>query len=197
MFCRQTLFNNCKKKEILIATPLDRLRYPIGKAEIPTPITSAHITNWIQVIEDFPIQLTKLVIKLNDEQLDTAYRPEGWTIRQVIHHLVDSHTNSYIRFKWALTEKRPLIKAYHEDRWAELHDSHSAPILLSLNLITALHAKWVYLLKGLSSNELQHVFIHPDGNKEVTLAENIGIYAWHSVHHFAHINNLKKSKGWE
>lgn len=181
-----------KLKEI----DLEQLKYPIGKFTPPNPITSANITEWINILENFPPQLTKLVSKLTDEQLDTPYRHDGWTIRQVIHHLADSHMNSYIRFKWALTESKPVIKTYKEACWAELHDSKKAPILLSLYLITSLHAKWVFLLKGLNANELQHTFIHPESNKEVTLAENIGIYAWHCVHHFAHINNLKKHMDW-
>ncbi len=180
----------------MIATDLETLKYPIGKANIPCPITSQHIRDWIKVLEDFPDQLTKLVIDLNEEQLNTPYRPDGWTIRQVVHHLADSHLHSYIRFKWALTEVKPVIKPYYEDRWADLRDAKSAPILLSLNAIRSLHAKWVYFLKGLNSNELQHTFMHPDDQKEVSLAENTGIYAWHSVHHYAHINGLKKRMGW-
>ena len=178
-------------------TELEQLRYPIGKFTSPKPATTVHFHEWIKVLEDFPKQITKLVAGLTDEQLDTPYRPEGWTVRQVIHHLADSHHNSYTRFKWALTEEKPVIKAYYEERWAELHDSKSAPILMSLNALTALHAKWTYFLKGLTPNELQHTFIHPDSNKEVSLIDNIGLYAWHSVHHFAHIHNLKKRNGWK
>ncbi|MCL4152104.1 UNVERIFIED_CONTAM: hypothetical protein GTU68_012346 [Idotea baltica] len=148
-------------------------------------------------IGNFQEQLELLVSDLNDTQLDTLYRSGGWTVRQVIHHLSDSHQNSYIRFKWALTEVKPVIKTYYEDRWAELRDSKSAPILLSLASIKALHQKWVYFLKGLTANELQHTFVHPETNKEISLAENIGIYAWHSVHHYAHIDALKKRKGWK
>ncbi|RPD91686.1 putative metal-dependent hydrolase [Aureibaculum marinum] len=176
---------------------LESLKYPIGKPEIPNPITSQHIRDWITILEEFPEQLSKLVINLTEEQLNTPYRPEGWTVRQVIHHLADSHHNSYIRFKWALTEVKPIIKPYYEDRWAELRDSKSAPILLSLNALTALHQKWVYFLKGLTPNELQHTFIYPDSNEEISLAQNIGIYAWHSVHHYAHINSLKKRMSWK
>jgi len=175
---------------------LEHLKYPIGKFKIPNSITTDQIEKWIAVLEDFPKQLTALVSNLTDEQLDTPYRPEGWTIRQVVHHISDSHHNSYIRFKWTLTEDKPIIKAYFEERWAELHDSKLAPILLSLNAITALHAKWVYLLKGLTPEELKQVFIHPDGNEEVSLAENIGIYAWHSQHHYAHIEQLLLKKEW-
>jgi hypothetical protein len=175
---------------------LEHLKYPIGKAEISKKISPKQIKEWLTILEDFPLQLTNLVNNLTNEQLDTPYRPEGWTVRQVIHHLADSHHNSYTRFKWALTEDNPIIKAYYEDRWAELHDSKSAPILLSLNALTALHAKWVYFLKGLSTEELKQIFIHPDGHEAISLAENIGVYAWHSKHHYAHIYNLKKRMGW-
>ncbi len=175
---------------------LEKLKYPIGKLTIPTAITNKTIEEWILVIENFPVKLENLVKNLSDSQLDTVYRENGWTIRQVIHHCADSHINSYIRFKWSLTENTPLIKAYYEDKWAELFDSKSAPISLSLNQLKALHEKWVFLLKGLSINDLQKEFIHPEGNKSVSLAENIGIYAWHCNHHYAHINNLIVTKGW-
>jgi len=176
---------------------LEQLKYPIGKTKIPKQITSQHINKWITVLEEFPQKLKDLVKNLNDNQLDTSYRQNGWTIRQVVHHLADSHHNSYTRFKWTLTEDKPLIKVYFEDRWAELHDSKFAPILLSLNTLTALHAKWIYFLKGLSESDLQKTFIHPDGNEEVSLAENIGIYAWHCNHHYAHIENLMIRKSWK
>lgn len=180
----------------MTAAQLDKLKYPIGKADLPSPITSVHISKWIDIIEDFPVQLIKLTAPFTEEQLNTPYRPEGWTVRQLVHHLADSHLNSYIRFKWALTEVKPTIKPYHEDRWAELSDGRNAPIGLSLNILEALHAKWVYVLKILNANELQHTFLHPDNRKETSLAEAIGHYAWHCVHHFAHINNLKKRKNW-
>jgi hypothetical protein len=172
------------------------LKYPIGKVNLPDTITQTQIISWIRVLENFPEQLIDLTKNLTKSQLDTTYRPLGWTIRQVVHHLADSHHISYTRFKWALTEDKPVIKAYYEDRWAELIDGKSAPIELSLNAISSLHAKWVYLIEGLDKNDLKKVFIHPDGNKKVSLAQNIGIYAWHCEHHFAHIKNLIKNKGW-
>ncbi len=176
---------------------LENLKYPIGKFKLSEPVSDKQINKWISILENYPNKLSKLVIDLNDTQLDTTYRDNGWTIRQVIHHVADSHHNSFTRFKWALTEHKPMIKAYYEARWAELHDSRSAPIDLSLNYIKVLHAKWVYLLKGLDATELKKTFIHPDGNKEVTLAENIGIYAWHCDHHYAHIENLLYKKSWK
>ena len=175
---------------------LEKLKYPIGKHTTPEIINSKQIMEWISILEDFPKQLKALVENLSAEQLDTPYRLGGWTVRQVVHHLADSHQNSYTRFKWALTENKPIIKAYFEERWAETHEGKSAPIHLSLNVLTALHAKWTYLLKGLTPQELNQIFIHPDGNEEVSLSENIGIYAWHSVHHFSQIHKLKKRKGW-
>ncbi|AXG71315.1 putative metal-dependent hydrolase YfiT [Kordia sp. SMS9] len=176
---------------------LELLKYPIGKPQIPEMITMKHIQEWINVLELFPKRLKLLVKNLSKEQLDTCYRPEGWTIRQVIHHVSDSHHNSYTRFKWTLTENQPIIKAYYEDRWAELFDSKSAPIELSLNTIEALHAKWVYFLKGLSVEDLAQFFIHPEGNEKVSLKENIGIYAWHCNHHYEHINQLLIRKNWK
>jgi radical SAM superfamily enzyme YgiQ (UPF0313 family) len=175
---------------------LEKLRYPIGKPTIPSTITNADIKKWISVIENFPLNIENLVKNLTDNQLNTKYRENGWTIRQVIHHCADSHLNSYTRFKWTLTEDKPVIKAYYEDRWAELFDSKSAPILLSINQLKALHAKWTFLLKGLSENDLNREFIHPEGNESVSLAKNIGMYAWHCNHHYAHINNLMLNKGW-
>jgi radical SAM superfamily enzyme YgiQ (UPF0313 family) len=176
---------------------LEKLKYPIGKPQIPSTITSKYVLDWITILEDFPNRLESLVENLSSTQLDTQYRPEGWTIRQVIHHVADSHHNSYTRFKWTLTENKPVIKTYYEDRWAELFDSKSAPIKLSLDSIKALHAKWTYFLKGLQMSDLEQIFIHPEGNEEVSLKENIGIYAWHCNHHYAHIEELMIRKGWK
>lgn len=175
---------------------IKQLQYPIGKLNLPKKIADNHIKEWIATIEQFPSRLEKLTLNLTEEQLNTQYRENGWTIRQVIHHCADSHQNSYTRFKWTLTEDKPVIKAYYEDKWGELFDSKSAPITLSINVLKALHAKWVYLLKGLSKTELQKEFIHPSGNEIVTLIENIGIYAWHCNHHYAHIYNLLEQKNW-
>ncbi|SDW79199.1 DinB superfamily protein [Lutibacter oricola] len=171
---------------------LEELKYPIGQPNIPKNISLKIIKEWILVIENFPSKLNSLVKDLSNEQLDTVYRKDGWTIRQVIHHCADSHLNSYIRFKWALTENKPVIKAYYEEKWAELFDSKLAPIHLSINQLKALHAKWVYLLTNLNEEDLEKEFIHPANNKTVSLAENIGIYAWHCNHHYAHIYNCLK-----
>ena len=176
---------------------LEKLKYPIGLFNCPDEINQNHIDEWINVLETFPNKLSTLVSSLSDEQLNTNYRPEGWTIRQVIHHLADSHHHSYIRFKWALTEDKPVIKYYYEQLWAELPDAKYAPIQLSLDHIKVIHAKLVYLLKSLSLDELSKSFIHPEHNEEVVLKKNIGIYAWHSQHHYAHIENLMIRKSWK
>ncbi len=175
---------------------MEDLKYPIGKANIQEPVSKGQIQNWIAILKDFPLKLKELTSSLNQEELDTPYREGGWTIRQVVHHLVDSHYNSYIRFKWTLTEDEPIIKAYYEDRWAELPDSLNAPIEISLNALIGLHAKWVYLLENLSKDDLKRSFIHPETNTKVSIEKNIGIYAWHSQHHYAHIENLLQRKGW-
>ena len=175
---------------------LEQLRYPIGEFDCPKEITKGQIESWISILKHFPDRLEQLVSNLTDEQLDTVYRSEGWTIRQVVHHLSDSHHHSYTRFKWALTEDQPVIKAYNEQDWAELNDAKIAPIQMSLDHLRAIHFKLVYLLNGMSDDELNKSFIHPGHNDEVALKKNIGVYAWHSNHHYSHIENLLKRKDW-
>lgn len=175
---------------------LEKLRYPIGHFVAPEKITDTLLADWIAQLEALPVVLEDLVKGLNEEQLDTPYRPGGWTVRQLVHHISDSHHNSYVRFKWALTEDTPTIKPYDEKAWAELFDSRAAPIGISLAHLKAVHAKLVYLLKGLSGEDLTRRFIHPDGNMTSTVAENIGRYAWHGSHHYTHIKKLLVRKGW-
>ncbi|NNC50908.1 MAG: putative metal-dependent hydrolase [Flaviramulus sp.] len=175
---------------------LQKLKYPIGQFDCPSNISNQHIESWISILEHFPNRFENLVNDLSDKQLDTRYRPEGWTIRQVVHHLGDSHHHSYSRFKWALTEEKPIIKAYFEDRWAELVDSKTAPIDMSLLHLKAVHNKLVYLLKTLHADDLNKCFIHPETNSEVLLSYNIGNYAWHSNHHYTHIENLLRRNNW-
>ena len=175
---------------------LKQLRFPIGLYKIPPTITKEHRDEWIAILEHLPKRLEALVASLSEEQLETPYRPGGWTVRQLVHHISDSHHHSYIRFKWALTEDKPVIKPYDEKEWSKLFDARTAPIKMSLDHLKAVHAKLVYLLKGLSPEDLQRKFIHPDDNSESTLEVNIGRYAWHSNHHFAHIANLIEREGW-
>ena len=175
---------------------LEALRYPIGKFQFSAPISSEQVANWIDQLEHYPKQLEELVSSLSDQQLDTPYRPGGWTVRQLVHHISDSHHNSYTRFKWALTEDQPTIKPYEEKEWAKLHDSQMARLRMSLDHLRIVHTKLVYLLRGLNADELSRTFIHPDGNKVYTLTETLGHYVWHGQHHFTHIHSLCERKGW-
>jgi hypothetical protein len=165
----------------------EQLRYPIGQFIKPNQITKDIISIWIHDIASFPERLRIEVDGLSDEQLDTPYRPEGWTIRQVIHHCADSHMNSFIRFKLALTEDHPTIKPYFEDRWADLPDSKQITVDSSLKILEGLHERWVVLLNSLTEIELSRTFYHPENRQAIRLDENIGIYAWHCNHHLAHI----------
>lgn len=135
------------------------------------------------------------VAGLNDEQLDTPYRPGGWTVRQVVHHVPESHLNSYVRFKLAITEDEPTIKPYFEDRWAELDDARQAPIALSLDLLEALHGRWIWFLRSLKQADFQRTFRHPELGI-VSVDKNIALYAWHGEHHVAHITSMRKRMGW-
>lgn len=175
---------------------LQLLRYPIGTFQSPAFISRTQLTAWIKDIKEFPTRLETLVRDLSKEQLDTQYRPGGWSVRQVVHHLADSHTNAYMRYKLALTENTPTIKPYFEDRWAELFDSRRAPIGLSITYLHALHAKWTYLLEGLTQEQLSRTYFHPESQTTFRLDTVIGVYAWHCHHHYAHIEGLMQRKGW-
>lgn len=175
---------------------LEQLKFPIGKFQKPENFTKEFLENCIATIENFPENLKKEVEYLSENQLDTTYRKNGWTIRQVVHHCADSHINSIIRFKLALTEEKPTIRPYFEDRFAELVDSKNFPIEASLLMLEGTHKRWTALLKSLSEEDLQKTFIHPEHNKAFTLQENIAIYSWHCNHHLAHITSLKKRMNW-
>jgi uncharacterized damage-inducible protein DinB len=171
------------------------LRYPIGKFVPPVEIAERQREALISEIEILPANLRKSVAKLDDEQLDTPYRENGWTIRQLVHHLPDSHMNSYARFRLALTEDSPTIKPYREDAWANLPDARSAPVELSLNLLEALHGRWVILLRAMSEDQFTRVFEHPEVG-QMSLACALALYAWHGRHHLAHIKSLRSRRGW-
>ncbi|MBT2738462.1 YfiT family bacillithiol transferase [Bacillus sp. ISL-7] len=170
------------------------MKYPIGKFQFDGDITKGVTKDWINEIEELPSLLRDAVKYLDNEQLDTPYRSGGWTLRQVIHHLADSHMNAYVRFKLALTEEKPVIKPYDETKWAELSD-YKLPIDISLSLLEALHKRWTNLLRSLSPADMEKTFIHPDSG-EVSVGKNIGIYAWHGRHHLAHITSLCSRKSW-
>ena len=174
---------------------LESLRYPIGRFVPPAAPGADEVNAWIDDIRTLPARLRALVEPFTDAQLDTPYRPDGWTARQVVHHVADSHVNSFVRFKWALTEDAPVIKAYFEERWALLPDTLHAPVSLSLDLLDALHARWCVLLEGLGPEQLERTFLHPDSGP-VRLDANIGIYAWHGRHHLAHVEELARREGW-
>ena len=173
---------------------MEEERYPVGEFRFDGDFTSDVIQGWIDEIEKLPSLLREAVNDLSEDQLDTPYRSGGWTIRQVIHHLADSHMNAYIRLKLALTEEHPVIKPYHEGKWAELPDSN-LPITCSLSLIESLHVRWVTILNSLTPDERERTFMHPDSG-QIAVEEYIGTYAWHSRHHLAHITSLCSRKGW-
>lgn len=168
----------------------EQLKYPVGKFVNLESITQEIIDSAISEIENFPNLLKTEIENLNEKDFDLKYRPDGWTISQVVHHCADSHLNSYMRFKLALTENVPTIKPYEESLWAELPDSNLSP-LVSLQLLEALHTRWVYLLKTLSEEELNKEFIHPEQSEKISLRRNILIYGWHCRHHLAHIRQAK------
>jgi uncharacterized damage-inducible protein DinB len=171
------------------------LRYPIGEFKFEGPLTAADRQAFIERIEETPERMRAAVAGLTEEQLDTPYRPEGWTVRQVVHHVPESHLNSYTRFKLAITEDEPTIKPYFEDRWAELDDARQAPIALSLDLLDALHGRWIWFLRSLRQADFQRTFRHPEIGV-VSIDKNIALYAWHGQHHVAHITSLRERMGW-
>jgi hypothetical protein len=173
----------------------DLLRYPIGKFIAKDSYNAEEIRDAISKIESLPGRVSNAIINLLDSQLNTPYRDGGWTVRQVLHHIPDSHLNAYVRTKWTLTESSPVIKAYNEKLWAETPETTADPIL-SLNLLKALHAKWILLLSQLKDEDLQKHFVHPETGKSIKISTMINMYAWHGDHHLAHITSLKNRMKW-
>lgn len=175
------------------------LRYPIGKFRWIAPEDDGQMAkrrqHYIQALSQLPSNLRSAIQGLDDEQLETPYRPEGWTVRQLVHHVADSHINAYVRFKLALTEFEPTIKTYKEDLWAKLPDS-SEPVEVSLQLTEALHARWVALLSAMQPDEFARTLHHPE-HGVVSLDRMLAMYAWHSAHHTAHIVELRQRMNWE
>ena len=171
------------------------LRYPLGKFKFPDSVSPTERANFVHQITEAPALLRAAVAGLRDEQLDTPYRPDGWTVRQVVHHVPDSHLNSYIRYRLALTEDEPTIKAYDESRWAELPDARTAPVELSLTLLESVHRRWVALLGALTEQDWKRSFRHPQLGL-LTLEKNAALYAWHGRHHVAHVTGLRERMGW-
>lgn len=171
------------------------LRYPIGPFEYRGESTPEQRCEFIRRIERTPANLRSAVRNLSDRQLDTAYRPGGWTVRQVVHHVPDSHLNSYARFRLAITEDKPTIKPYEQQLWAELADARTAPVEVSLALLESLHRRWVLLLRSMKDEDFGRAFVHPESG-EVTLDRNLALYAWHGDHHVAHITGLRERMHW-
>lgn len=173
---------------------MDKLKYPIGIYEPGSVFSPGEEKQWIDDIKSLPDQLDEAVSTLTEEQLDTPYRPEGWTVRQLVHHIADSHINSYVRMKWALTEHNTTIKPYDQEKWAALGDS-KAPVSVSLDLIRALHTRWGVLLDELKEEDLNIEYNHPVSGKQ-TLWRHLEHYSWHGRHHLAHIISLKERENW-
>ncbi|HTC89644.1 MAG TPA: bacillithiol transferase BstA [Bryobacteraceae bacterium] len=174
---------------------MEDLRYPVGDFRFPESVSARELATFIEQIAETPAHMRTAVAGLSDSQLDTPYRPGGWTVRQLAHHVPDSHINSYTRFRLALTEDEPVIKPYEEALWAELVDARTLPIEPSLVLLESLHARWVPLLRSLSDAEWKRTFRHPALGL-VRLEQNAALYAWHGRHHVAHITALRKRNGW-
>ena len=170
-------------------------RYPIGKYTPPPEVTPAFRQQAISAIEEAPAKLRAAVKGLSEEQLNTPYREGGWTVRQLAHHVPDSHMNAYVRFRLALTEQEPTIKPYEEARWAELEDAKSAPVDVSLALLDSLHERWVRLLRSLKAEDFARTFRHPDHGVR-TVDWLLFLYAWHGRHHTAHVTELRRKMGW-
>jgi hypothetical protein len=171
------------------------LRYPIGKFHYEGPPTEDQKQKFLADIEQTPANLRAAVKGLSTQQLDTPYRPEGWTVRQVTHHVPDSHLNAYIRFKLALTEDEPTIKPYAEDRWAQLADTETTPVEISLAMLDSLHNRWSRLLRSLKPEDWKRTFRHPELGL-MPLEKNLALYAWHGRHHVAHITALRERDSW-
>ncbi len=171
-------------------------RYPIGEYTTPKEISDIQVDEHLRTLKSFYGNLKNLVEDWGDQQLDTPYREGGWSPRQLINHLADSHMHSYLRFKLALTEDNPTIKPYNESAWAELQDSFAIDIKPSMQILKGLHKRWVYEIKALTNKELSRTFFHPELELSISLRESLAYYAWHCEHHLAQLKQLKKEQGW-
>lgn len=179
-----------------MATMSVDFRYPIGKYE-PQPFSIEKKVEWLADLKFLPLQLENSILNLDEKQLHTPYREDGWTVNQLVHHVADSHINAYCRFKLALTEDNPSIKPYDEKAWAELNDVRKLPVNISLTLLHALHARWYEALKYVKDDEWNNrTVFHPEQKKTLRLWYMLGSYAWHGKHHVAHITSLRERMGW-
>lgn len=173
---------------------LEAIRFPIGRFTIDPEVTESKRGLWVGQMAALPANLRAAVDGLSEAQLERRYRSEGWTIRQVVHHLADEHVNAYTYFKMALTEDEPAVKTYSEPRWAETADARTAPVELSVSLLAALHARWVVLLNSLDDEGFGRAYIHRRGR--ISLDTAVQLYAWHGLHHTAHLTSLRTREGW-
>jgi hypothetical protein len=169
----------------------EQMRYPIGKFKPPVSYTTEDLRHWITIIKEFPGRLRHAIIGLTEKQLDTPYRTGGWTIRQVVHHVADSHMNCVVRFKLALTENNPIVKPYEEADWALLPD-YRLPVEPSLRILEGLHQHWAALLENFTEEEWNRTFLHPSSGETIPLKKALALYAWHSKHHLAHVTETVK-----
>src|SRR5437879_792598 len=171
------------------------LRYPVGKFRFPDAVNAEERRKFIEQIAETPARLRAAIGGLSEQQLDTPYRPGGWTVSQVIHHVPDSHMNAYVRFKLALTEDEPTIRPYMEKPWAELPEAKSGPVELSLELLESLHKRWILTLRNINPNEWKRTFRHPEIGV-LNLEKTLALYSWHGRHHVAHVTSLREKMGW-
>lgn len=175
---------------------IELLKYPVGRYQKTGSYTQHEIKHWIAELEALPSWMDAMIENLDAQQLHTAYRPGGWTVQQVIHHLADSHINAYVRLKLALTEDNPTVKPYKEADWAELLDSEIVPVNVSVTLLHALHRRWVALLKSMEPTDWERTYFHPEHQRNVPTWEMTAMYAWHSRHHMEHIRRLRQRMNW-
>ena len=174
---------------------MDNQQYPIGKY-VEQPFSEKQLQEWLNDIRFLPENLEHAVLNLDEAQLETPYRDGGWTVKQLVHHVADSHMNAYIRFKLGLSEENPTIKPYNQDAWAQMPDTKNLPINLSFTILHAMHRRWYEILINISTEQWNRTGVHPEYNKQMTLWYLLGMYAWHSRHHTAHINSLRERMGW-
>ncbi len=175
---------------------LERLRYPVGRFTYPTTVSPTELSAHIAEIERLPQNMRDAIAGLSEAQLSTPYREGGWAVRQVVHHVPDSHMNAFVRFKLALTEDTPTIRPYDQTKWAELPDVSGTPVQVSLSLLDSLHARWLKLLQGMNSSDFSREYLHPEHGKTHRLDAVLAMYAWHSRHHVAQITGLRERQGW-
>ena len=174
---------------------MEDLSYPIGRF-VSQPYSDKELKERLMAIMFLPKELENAIQNLDEYQIETPYRPDGWTVKQLINHIADSHMNAFIRFKLGLTEENPTIKPYNQDAWVNLNDTKIVPINVSITLVHALHARWAALLNGISSADLERTVFHPEQKKEITLWHMLGLYAWHGKHHVKHITALRERMKW-